>query len=406
MTSRNAYIIAARRSALGRIGGLHRNRRIEDLAVPVLEQALADANLAASQVDDLIIGNASQGSNPARLIALAAGLPPTTSALTLDRQCASGLDAVLAASRAIELGEASVVIAGGAESLSTAPWRIAKPRRLHQVPHFIGVDTSEDDDDAASQVFEAVEDLSKRLGISREQQDAWAWKSHQKAAKAYETKRLLGEIVPLRKNAEEVRDETAFDDPDLEDLSDLAPYYDPNGTLTPGNTSSLHDGAAFVVIVDQNTWEALERPPALRLMQSASCGVGPDEAAFAPIQVVEKLYGRIDGFNPKSIGCVELSETSAAQAIAFSSQLGLDDELINADGGALVRGHPFGAAGAVLVVRLFTTMCRVQTARGAEGSTTGRQDTQPNRPQFGVAALGARGGLGLAALFEAVGTKT
>ncbi|MEO1206712.1 MAG: thiolase family protein [Pseudomonadota bacterium] len=404
MSSRTAYIIAARRSALGRVGGLHRNRRLEDLAVPVLGAALADAGLEASQVDDLIIGNASQGGNPARLIALAAGLPATASALTMDRQCASGLDAILAGVRAVELGDASVIVAGGAESLSTAPWRIAKPRRLHQVPHFIGVDTGDDHDEAASQVFEAVEDLSKRLGISRGQQDAFAWKSHQKAARARTDKRFLSEIVPIRKNADEIRDETTFDDPDLEDLTDLAPYFDGEGTLTPGNTSALNDGAAFVVIVDGDVWERLGRPPALRLVNSASCGVGPGDVAFAPIQVVQKLYSRVEGFNPKSIGCVELSETSAAQAIAFSSELGLDDDLVNADGGALVRGHPFGAAGAVLVVRLFTTMCRRSTAMGAAGLSE-TDKTPPNRPQFGVAALGARGGLGLAALFEAAGEK-
>ncbi|MEL7048613.1 MAG: acetyl-CoA C-acyltransferase, partial [Pseudomonadota bacterium] len=128
MSQSSAYIIAARRTALGRVGGLHRHRRVEDLAAPVVGQVLDDAGLTSSDVEELIIGNASQGGNPARLIALASGLPLSTSALTLDRQCASGLDAILTGAAAVERGDATVVVAGGAESLSTAPWRIAKPR--------------------------------------------------------------------------------------------------------------------------------------------------------------------------------------------------------------------------------------------------------------------------------------
>ncbi len=135
-----AYIIAARRSALGRVGGLHRNRRIEDLAAPVVRAALADAGLGPEAVDEILIGNATQGGNPARLIALAAGLPETSAAATLDRQCGSGLDAIIAACRTIGGGEADVIVAGGAESLSTAPWRVAKPKSIYQTPHFIGIE--------------------------------------------------------------------------------------------------------------------------------------------------------------------------------------------------------------------------------------------------------------------------
>ena len=130
----NAYIVAARRSALGRVGGLHRNRRVEDLAAPVIAAALADARIEPAEVDEVVIGNASQGGNPARLIALAAGLPLSAPALTIDRQCGSGLDAILHAVRAIDHGEAEIVVAGGVESLSTAPWRIAKPKSVFSFP--------------------------------------------------------------------------------------------------------------------------------------------------------------------------------------------------------------------------------------------------------------------------------
>ncbi len=404
MANQYAYIVSARRSALGRVGGLHHRRRLEELSSAVIAAALQDARLEPDQVDELIVGNASQGGNPARLIAFAAGLPETTSALTIDRQCASGLDAILSAARSIAAGDAKVIIAGGAESLSTAPWRIARPRRLHQTPHFIGVDSEENPAETATS-FEAAEALSRRLGITRAQQDAWAFETHKCAQAATDARRFVGEIVPMRSNAEEVRDEVSFELDDLDDLTDLAPYLDPDGTLTPGNTSALHDGAAFVVLVDRQTWEALGQPPALTILASAASGVSPGDEAAAPIEAMRKLYGRLEDVNPKDIGCVEISETSAAQAIAFQTVVGIEAGKINVAGGALVRGHPFGAAGAVLVVRLFTTMARsaaAQAGRNGDGGATG--DDGAPRPRYGIAVLGARGGLGRAALFEAVGT--
>jgi acetyl-CoA C-acetyltransferase len=383
----SAYIIAARRTALGRVGGLHKNRRLEDLTAPVVGAVLADCGVPAARVDEIVLGNATQGGNPARLVALAAGLPETVSATTIDRQCGSGLDAILAAIRSVEGGEADVVIAGGAESISTAPWRIAKPRSLYQLPHFLPLEPAAEPEGAEEPaLFESSEALSRKLGIGRAQQDAWAMRSHLKAEAAREARRLVGEIVPLRANAEEARDQSAGE-PDAEDLEQLSPFIPPDGTLTPGNTSAVHDGAALVVVVSEELWEELGKPRALRLVASAAQGVAPGEEAGAPIEAMRKLYDRLNGFNPKDIGTVEMSESSAAQAIAFAAALGLEEDIVNPAGGAVVRGHPFGAAGAVLVVRLFSTM-----ARGEEGPRT----------HYGVAALGALGGIGLAALFEAV----
>lgn len=385
MPSAPAYIIAARRSALGRVGGLHRNRRIEELAAPVIRAALADAQIDPQRVDEVLIGNATQGGNPARLIALAAGLPETAAAATLDRQCGSGLDAIIAACRTIGNGEADVIVAGGAESLSTAPWRVAKPRSIYQTPHFIGLESvAGADEPSEAQPVEAAEEMSRKLGIGRPQQDAWALRSHLKAGAAREGKSFVGEIVAIRANAEEARDESAIE-PAMEDLERLAPLVPPKGTLTRGNTSSFHDGAAMVVLVSDAVWQELGRPKALRLVASAAQGVAPDDEAGAPIEAVKKLYGRLNGINPKDIGAFELSESSAVQAIAFAAQLGVDDDHLNAGGGAVVRGHPFGAAGAVLVVRLFTRL-----VRNPAGETT----------RLGLAALGTLGGLGLAGLFE------
>ncbi|MDX2259171.1 MAG: thiolase family protein [Hyphomicrobiaceae bacterium] len=385
----SAYIVAARRSAMGRVGGLHRSRRIEDLASPVVTAALADAGIDANRVEEIVIGNTTQGGNPARIIALAAGLPDATSAITIDRQCASGLDAIVAACRSVAAGEASVAVAGGAEAISTAPWRVAKPKSLFHLPHFIGLEPMADLPAEEAQAFEADERLARRLGIGRTAQDAFALSSHQKAEAARQARRFVGEIVPIRSSPDEARDQGAGTPDTLDDLDDLPPFHQPDGTVTPGNTSALDDGAAIVVIVSSAVWEELGRPPALRLTAVASQGVPSAEAALAPMAAVEKLYGRAEGFNAKDIAAVELGETSAAQAIAFAQHLGLDPELINPDGGEVARGHPLGAAGAVLVVRLFTRMVRARSA----GAPPAR---------IGVAALGAIGGMGVSALFEAV----
>ena len=381
----SAYIIAARRTAIGRIGGLHRARRLEDLTAPVIAAALADARVSPADVDEIVIGNASQGGNPARLIALSAALPETSSALTIDRQCSSGLDAILHAIRTITAGEAEVVIAGGAESVSTAPWRIAKPKNLYQTPHFIGMEPGADSRPDLPQPLEASEALAQRLGISRQAQDAFTMKSHLRAQTAREARRFVGEIVPIRANREEARDESAIG-PSMEDIESESSFCPPSGTLTLANTSQPHDGAAIVVVVSEAVWITLGRPPALRLVASAAQGVAPQAEADAPIAAMQKLYGRLNGFDRTAIRAVEMGETSAAQAIALMNAFGIDDGLVNSEGGAVVRGHPMGASGAVLVVRLFTRLVRRDGA---------------DRKGYGAVTQGAIGGLGLAALFEA-----
>lgn len=380
------FIIAARRTAIGKIGGLHRSRRVEDLAAPVVEAALQDAGIETGDVDEIIVGNCSAGNNPARLIALASSLPVTAMATTIDQQCASGLEAILAAARRITAGEADVVVAGGVESISTAPWRIAKPRSLFQTPHFIRSEPAGATPMAEHVPHESCESLAQRLCITREQQDVWTLASHVRATVAREGRRFVGEIVPLRSTTEEARDQSAVD-PDLDDLADLEPIYGDRGTLTLGNISALHDGAAFAVAVSQAEWERRGRPPALRPMLSAALGVEPGQEAEAPISAMQKLYGRMNGFDRSSISVFEVSEASAVQAIALGRMLGVDETAINPDGGAVVRGHPLAASGAVLVARLFSRLVRQDKSRAS---------------RYGVAALGANGGLGLAALFERV----
>ena len=381
----HAYIVAARRTALGRPGGLHKSRRIESLTAPVVLAALADAGLDASAVDEIIFGNTTAGGNPARIIGLAAGLDDRVPALTVDRHSASGLDAILLGSRTVALGEAKVVIAGGGESISTAPWRVARPRNLFQTPRFIGPELEEGGGADAPHSISASEELAHRLGISRERQDAYALLSHIKAGQAVSKRRFAREIVPLRMAGDEARDEgNAVQS--IEELAELLPMLPPDGTHTSGNTSSLQDGAAVAVIVSEDMYAELGRPHALRLAASVTQGVGASEEASAPVIALERLLRTNSGFSRDKLALVEMSETSAAQALAVGDAFSLGESQLNADGGALARGFPLGAAGAVSVVRLFTHLVRSQ--RGPQG--------------YGAVTQGAVGGLGVAALFEAL----
>lgn len=380
----NAFIIAARRTALGRVGGLHRSRRIEDLTAPVIRAVCEDGKVGLDQIDDIIVGNATAGGNPARIVALASGLSESVNAATVDQQDASGLVAIIQAVRAVAQGDSDVAIAGGAESLSTAPWRIARPRNVHQMPHFISPEPFSDNDVRCAVPIEGTERLARSLNISRSRQDAFAMRSMDRAMSARNARKFLDEIVPLKARPEEARDQTTTD-ADLDALQSELPFREDDGTLTPANTSTWHDGAAFVLVVSAAKWNALGRPPAMQLVASASRGVSAAGEAQAPIAAVEKLYSRLNGFDRSAIDIVETSESSAAQAVALADALGFDEGQINPDGGAIARGHPFGAAGAVVVVRLFSQLVR------SSGSAC---------PKFGIATQGAVGGLGVAALFS------
>lgn len=385
-----AYIVAARRTALGRTGGLHGRRKIDELAAPVVRAVLADAKLDAAAVEGLVLGNATEAANPARLIALNSGLAETADAITIDRQCASGLDAIVQACRTVGSGEAEILLAGGAEAISTAPWRVAKPRALHQLPRFIGMDRMPLEGGYDSQAFEAPEALARAAGISRAEQDAIALRSHLAALSARDARAFVGEIVPLRSTAEEARDELVRD-LSPEDLADQGAYSGDEGLLTPGNTSAQADGAALVAVTSARVWKELGQPPALRLATSARNGVSPEAVMTAPVAATQRLIGLNNTLDVARLDAIEISENSAAQLIYFARQFGVDEGVINAGGGAIARGHPFAAAGAVLVVRLFTRLLRQAASKGAAGA--GRR---------GLATLGAVGGLGTAALFETV----
>jgi len=324
------------------------------------------------------------GANPARLIAMVAGLGSDTPAMTIDRGAASGLDAIILAKRAIVAGEAECVIAGGAEALSTAPWRVARPRGAHQLPRFLPPTSSQWDPAAPEEGIEAAEAIARRLGIGRAEQDAYVTRALLRIARAASERRLAGEITAVRTAAEEMRDESASHRRD--DALDEAETLIDGGTLTGANTAEPADGAALAVIVSDAVHAHLGKPPALRVTDAVMTAGDPTQLPGAA-HAVAHLKQRSAAALWKRLAGIEMSDTSALEAIVTARAAHIDEDLVNADGGALVRGHAHGAAGAILLARLFTQMIRAPATR---------------RLPVAAAVSGTLDGLGSAALFEAI----
>ncbi len=265
MSTRKAIVIAARRTAIGKVGGMHARRRIEALAAPLLQTLLNETGIDPAAVDEVIFGNAAGGGgNPARLIALAAGLPASVPAFTIDRQCASGLDAIVAGARSIETGAADIVIAGGAESPSTAPWRVAKPGNLYTgLPAFFSQPDFAPAGFAETGMIEAAETVASEQGISRRRQDEFALESHKRAVDAARAGRFEAEIVPLAGGDRERLDEGPRASLSLDLLARMPPLVRPDGSVTAGNSCQINDGAAAVLIVSEDIHRDLGSPPGL-----------------------------------------------------------------------------------------------------------------------------------------------
>ena len=320
--SGSAYIVAARRTALGRVGGLHRSRRLEDLTAPVAPSWPTAA--CPPSVSTIVLGNATQGGNPARLVALAAGRsrPPrrrrrSTGSAGPASTRSSPRSARSRAARRRSRSPAAP------KSVSTAPWRVAKPRsptRCRTSCRSSPAPSPRGRAGALRILGDAVAQARHRTGAAGCLGDPFAPQGRSGARGPPPRRRDR----TLRANAEEARDQGAGE-PDAQDLARLSPFLPPDGTLTPGNTSAVRDGAAMVVVVSQQVWEELGAAAALRLVASAAQGVAPGDEAGAPIEAMRKLYGRLTGFNPKDIGTIEMSRSSAAQAIAFAAELGVEE---------------------------------------------------------------------------------
>ncbi len=392
--TREAVIVAGARTAVGRAKrGTTRNTRSDEMGAAVIRNLLAriDGALDPAEIDDVIIGCAMpegvQGLNMARNIALRAGLPDAVAAATVNRFCSSGLQTIAMAAERIIANGADVIVAGGAETMSLVPmtgYRISpNPWLVDEKP------------ETYMSMGLTAERVADQYEVSRQAQDEYALRSHQKAARAQDEDRFAGQIVPLEieevtpgENGPErqmvtfAQDEHVRRDTSLERLAALKPVFQQGGTVTAGNSSPLSDGAAAVLVMERSKAEALGLQPLLRFVGFAVAGVPPEVMGVGPVQAVPKLLKRT-GMSLEDIDFVELNEAFASQAVAVVRELGIDEEKLNVDGGAIALGHPLGATGAKLTVQIMDQLLR-------------------NKAQFGLVTMCVGGGMGAAAIFENV----
>ncbi len=379
---RNVYLVDAVRTPIGRYGGGLAAVRPDDLAARVIGALTARQPAAAEHVDHVVFGSTNQAGednrNVARMALLLAGLPFDVPAVTVNRLCGSGLEAIADAARMIAVGEADCAIAGGVESMSRAPYVMSKPAEaFSRTPPEI-FDTSlgwRFANPRLAERFELLsmgetaENVAKKHGINRRDQDAFAVESHRRAARAVAEGAFAAEIVPVsvpQKKGEPVafeRDESVRADTSVEKLAALKPAFRAEGTVTAGNSSPLNDGAAAVLLCSSALLEQASLVPMARVVATAAAGVDPNYMGEGPIPAVRKLISRCSLRIP-NIDRFELNEAFAAQALACIRGLELDPEKVNPNGGAIALGHPIGCSGARIVTTLVHVMKRQEAALG------------------------------------------
>lgn len=375
---RPVHFAAARRTPIGKLRGALSSVRPDDLAASVIRGLVAEVpTLDPARVDDVYWGAANQAGednrNVARMAALLAGLPDSVPGATVNRLCASGLEAVTTAARAIASGEADIVLAGGSESMSRAPFVLprpdeALPHRIETVDTRLGwrlVNPAMKELHGLLSMGETAEEVAERYGVSRERQDAFALRSHQRAADARKNGRFDAELLPVERPDGVVvdRDECVREDTSLDKLSRLKPVFRAGGTVTAGNASPMNDGAAGVLLVSEEVLNELHLESLGRYVAGASAGVDPDVMGIGPVPATRKALARV-GWSVDDIQEAEFNEAFAAQALACVDRLGIDPDLVNPTGGAIALGHPLGCSGARILTTLLHRMRRTGAGRG------------------------------------------
>jgi len=385
-----AVVLSAVRTPIGRYGGALAGVRPDDLAALAIRAAVDRAGVEPGEIEDVYLGCANQAGednrNVARMAALLAGLPESVAGVTVNRLCASGLSAVVSACHAIAAGDGELFVAGGVESMSRAPFVFAKPDVAYPRGDRVVHDTTlgwRFPNPKLEAMFplesmgETGENVAEQWGVSREEQDAYALRSQRRWAEAAEAGRFDDELVPV---GEVTRDEHPRPDTTAEKLAGLKPAFRPGGTVTAGNASGINDGAAALVIAGEEYAQALGVTPHGAFVASAVTGVDPRIMGIGPVPAVRKLLART-GIEAGEIDLVELNEAFASQSLAVVRELGLDEDQVNVNGGAIALGHPLGMSGARLVVSLLHEL------RRRDG-------------RYGLATLCVGVGQGQAALFE------
>jgi 3-oxoadipyl-CoA thiolase len=406
-------IIDAIRTPIGALGGALAAVRPDDLAVHVIKAIIERNKLDPALVEEVYLGCANQAGednrNIARMSLLLAGLPVEVAGVTFNRLCASGLNAVNQAARAIRCGEGDVFIAGGVENMSRAPYSLPKAESGFPFGNLTAWDTAlgwrypnprMKEMYGTEQMGETAENIAAMMPeITREMQDAFALRSHQRAIAAIDSGKFAEEIVPVtipqRKGEPKIvdTDERPRRDTTIESLSRLRPAFREGGTVTAGNSSGLNDGAAALLLMSEEKAKELGLKPMARLLASAATGVPPRIMGLGPVGATRKALARA-GLELKDIRLVELNEAFAVQSLAVIQELGLDPEIVNVNGGAVALGHPLGCSGA----RILTTLLHEMKRRASGGAKP-----CPEHPYYGLATLCVGVGQGEATIVEGIG---
>lgn len=372
-----AFLIGGARTPVGRYGGALASVRPDDLAALVVGEAVARAGVPAEVIDEVILGAANQAGednrNVARMAVLLAGLPDAIPGLTVNRLCASGMSAIALAAQAVRAGDADIVVAGGVESMTRAPWVQAKPPKAWAKPGD-AFDTSigwrfanprlAARDKATFTMPETAEEVARVDGISRADADAFALRSHGRAVRAQDAGHFRDEIVTVDTGRGLIdTDEGPRRDTSLEALAGLRPVVKGGEVVTAGNSSSLNDGASAIVIASADAVERYGVRPRARIVAHASAGLAPEIMGLGPVPATEKALAKA-GLSASDLGAVELNEAFASQSLACIRRLGLDPEIVNADGGAIALGHPLGSSGSRLLVTLLGRLEREDARYG------------------------------------------
>ncbi|PLU16369.1 acetyl-CoA acetyltransferase [Sinorhizobium medicae] len=382
--NRTPVLIAALRTPVCRVNGSLAAIEPASLAALLIEKIVANTGIDRGEIDDVLVGNAANSAgNLARLAALEAGLPISIPGVTVDRQCGSGLEAIVLAARQIQAGAGRFYIAGGTESASRAHIRLRPPltrgeelqpvKRARMAPDSIG------DPDMGV----AAEYVATACGISRDRQDRFALESHRRAVAAENAGRFAREIVPVSTAAGTIaRDECPRANASAETLSRLKPAFVEGGTVTAGNACPVNDGAAMVLVTNLAEAQRLGARFGLVFADAATAGIDPNLLGLGPVPAMAKLRARNPALDPAGVDFIEFNEAFASQVLGSLDRLDIAPERINREGGAIALGHPYGASGAILVVRLFSQML----------TTSSRTE--------GLAVMGIGGGMGIVAHFR------
>ena len=374
----DVVIISGVRTGIGKFQGALEPLSAPQLGAIVVREATKRAKVAPDKVDECIMGlvvAAGLGQNPARQAALNGGLPPTVGAMTVNKVCGSGLKAVALAAQAIQTGNAEIVVAGGMESMTNAPYLLPQARKGYRLGNSQIIDSVVNDGlwDIYNNYHMGMtgENVADKYKVTREQQDEYALNSHHKAVQAWKECRFKSQIVPVELPAKKKgeapvlfeKDEGPREDTSADLLGNLKPVFKKDGTVTAGNASTMNDGAAAVVVTTRSKAKELGTQPMVRIVAQATSGIDPSWVMMAPVDGIRKIWAKT-GWKPDDVDLYEINEAFSVQSVAVIKELGLDPERVNVNGGAVALGHPIGASGTRILVTLIYELIRRNAQRG------------------------------------------